>query len=70
MENEGGEHQWGWMWESREHIAPTTDLNGFGLGNQDRIYGEEQHHGCNASQDRGAQLYPEEDNRQDNLQGA
>lgn len=70
MENEGGEQQWSWMWETREDIAPTTDLNGFGLGNQEGIYGDEQHHGCKASQDRGAQLSPEENNGQDNLQGA
>lgn len=55
-------------WEDREKIAPTTDLNGFGLGNQEPIDGDEQHHDCDASQDRGAQLSPEEDDGHDNLQ--
>lgn len=56
-------------WEAREDLEPTTDLDGFGLGNQEPIYGDEQHNNCDASQNRGAQLSPEEDNGQDNLQG-
>lgn len=56
--------------ETRKDLAPITDLDVFGLGHQERIYGDEQHHDCNASQDRGAQLSPEEASGQDNLQEA